>query len=229
MTFGLAPNGSPGETMMRWPTSSPATNASTSSPTTASTRSPAANADAGTQPAHRAPTRKRSPRRSTRPRRLRLTASTRALTVGRFLTEQWMPRRRSQLRATTAHRYEWMIDNYINPRIGNVPLRGLRVEHLDRLYYDLAHQRQPHRRWTRIQDRLRRPRHHSLIARRRHTTQPRHRQRRARRPRTARPTARTMRTGNVDRQPTPPVPDERCPPAALPRAAPRRHHRHAPR
>jgi hypothetical protein len=33
-------------------------------------------------------------------------ASTRSLTVGRFLTEQWMPRRRTQLRATTAHRYE---------------------------------------------------------------------------------------------------------------------------
>ena len=64
-------------------------------------------------------------------------ASTRSLTVGRFLTEQWMPRRRTQLRATTAHRYEWMIDNYINPRIGDVHLRGLRVEHVDRLYHDL--------------------------------------------------------------------------------------------
>jgi hypothetical protein len=64
-------------------------------------------------------------------------ASTRALSVGRFLTEQWMPRRRPQLRATTAHRYKWMIDNYINPRIGDVQLRCLRIEHLDRLYYDL--------------------------------------------------------------------------------------------
>ena len=63
--------------------------------------------------------------------------STRALTVGRFLTEQWMPRRRPQLRATTAHRYEWMIDNYINPRIGDVQLCSLRVEHVDRLYHDL--------------------------------------------------------------------------------------------
>ena len=64
-------------------------------------------------------------------------SATRALTVGRFLTEQWMPRRRSQLRATTAHRYEWMIDNYINPRIGDVHLRGLRIEHIDRLYHKL--------------------------------------------------------------------------------------------
>ena len=30
-------------------------------------------------------------------------ASTQSLNVGRFLTEQWIPRRRTQLRATTAH------------------------------------------------------------------------------------------------------------------------------
>ena len=64
-------------------------------------------------------------------------AATRSLTVGRFLTEQWMPRRRTRLRATTAHRYSWMIDNYINPRIGDLRLRSLRVEHVDRLYHDL--------------------------------------------------------------------------------------------
>ena len=64
-------------------------------------------------------------------------AATRSLNVGRFLTEQWMPRRRTQLRAPTAHRYSWMIDNYINPRIGDLDLRGLRIEHVDRLYHDL--------------------------------------------------------------------------------------------
>ena len=30
-----------------------------------------------------------------------------------------------------------MIDNYINPRTGDIHLRSLRVEHLDRLYHDL--------------------------------------------------------------------------------------------
>lgn len=30
-----------------------------------------------------------------------------------------------------------MIDNYINPRIGDIPLRSLRVEHLDGLYHSL--------------------------------------------------------------------------------------------
>ena len=63
--------------------------------------------------------------------------STSPLTFGKFLSEQWMPRRRSQLRASTAHRYQWMIDNYINPRIGDIPMRALRVEHIDHLYQDL--------------------------------------------------------------------------------------------
>ena len=48
-----------------------------------------------------------------------------------------MPRQRPQVRATTAHRYQWMIDNYIAPRLGDVQLRCLRVEHVDRLYHDL--------------------------------------------------------------------------------------------
>ncbi|MEO6494034.1 MAG: hypothetical protein ABIP99_14490, partial [Ilumatobacteraceae bacterium] len=59
------------------------------------------------------------------------------LTFGRFLSEQWMPRRRPQLGASTAHRYQWMIENYINPRIGDIPIRALRVEHVDHLYQDL--------------------------------------------------------------------------------------------
>lgn len=59
------------------------------------------------------------------------------ITLGQFLSEQWMPRRRTQLGHTTAHRYTWMIGNYINPRIGNIPLRSLRVEHLDGLYHSL--------------------------------------------------------------------------------------------
>jgi integrase len=58
-------------------------------------------------------------------------------TLGQFLSEQWMPRRRTQLGQTTAHRYAWMIDNYINPRIGDIPLRSLCVEHLDGLYHSL--------------------------------------------------------------------------------------------
>jgi integrase len=58
-------------------------------------------------------------------------------TLGQFLSEQWMPRRRTRLGQTTAHRYSWMIDNYINPRLGAIALRSLRVEHLDGLYHSL--------------------------------------------------------------------------------------------
>lgn len=58
-------------------------------------------------------------------------------TLGVFLANQWMPCRRTQLGHTTSHRYAWMIDNYINPRLGDVPLRSLRAEHLDSLYHAL--------------------------------------------------------------------------------------------
>ncbi|MFN0089013.1 MAG: hypothetical protein ACKVWR_01905 [Acidimicrobiales bacterium] len=58
-----------------------------------------------------------------------------------------MPRRRTQLGATTTHRYQWMIDNYINPRIGDIPLRALRVlEHIDQPLPRPPHARQPHAR-----------------------------------------------------------------------------------
>lgn len=59
------------------------------------------------------------------------------LTFGRYLTEQFMSMRRHRLQPTTAHRYQWMIDNYISPALGSMPLRSVRAEHLDRLYSDL--------------------------------------------------------------------------------------------
>jgi hypothetical protein len=36
-----------------------------------------------------------------------------------------MPRRRQRLAPTTAHRYHWMIENYIDPALGSMPLRSL--------------------------------------------------------------------------------------------------------
>ena len=59
------------------------------------------------------------------------------LTLGRYLTEQFMPMRRNRLQSTTAYRYEWMIENYIAPVLGSMPLRSVRAEHLDRLYAEL--------------------------------------------------------------------------------------------
>jgi hypothetical protein len=64
--------------------------------------------------------------------------STSRLTVGSFLFETWMPRRRRELRPTTARRYEWIIRNYIAPVVGELQLTSLRAEHLDRLYTDLV-------------------------------------------------------------------------------------------
>jgi integrase len=60
------------------------------------------------------------------------------LTVGEFLTEQWMPRKRRQVRATTAYRYAWFVDRYIVPAIGDIPLRRLRFDHLETFYGELA-------------------------------------------------------------------------------------------
>jgi integrase len=59
------------------------------------------------------------------------------VTLGRYLTERWMPRRRQRLAPTTAHRYQWMIDNYIDPALGSIPLRSLQAEQLDRFYREL--------------------------------------------------------------------------------------------
>lgn len=61
-----------------------------------------------------------------------------SVTVGEFLTRTWMPHKRRHVRATTAYRYAWFIDRYINPAIGGVPLRRLRADHLDGLYEHLA-------------------------------------------------------------------------------------------
>lgn len=58
--------------------------------------------------------------------------------LGQFLTEIWLPLKRRHLRATTAYRYSWFVDRYINPAIGDIPLRRLRADHLDALYDQLA-------------------------------------------------------------------------------------------
>ena len=62
---------------------------------------------------------------------------TSALTVEHFLLEVWLPRRRRELRPSTARRYQWYIENYIAPAIGAHRLAGLRAEHLDRMYNEL--------------------------------------------------------------------------------------------
>jgi len=60
------------------------------------------------------------------------------ITVGEFLRDVWLPQKRRQVRATTAYRYAWFVEQYIIPAVGDVPLRQLRGEHLDHLYESLA-------------------------------------------------------------------------------------------
>ena len=48
-----------------------------------------------------------------------------------------MPRRRRELRPSTARRYQWYVEHYITPAVGVHRLAGLRAEHLDRMYNDL--------------------------------------------------------------------------------------------
>ena len=65
-------------------------------------------------------------------------APTGPVTFGDYLTNTWIPHKRRQVRATTAHRYAWFVDRYIQPAIGDIPLRRLRADHLDALYDTLA-------------------------------------------------------------------------------------------
>lgn len=60
--------------------------------------------------------------------------SARGITVARYLRVRWLPTREARLRPTTAFRYERMIDRYVLPHIGRVPLRSLTVTHLEDLY-----------------------------------------------------------------------------------------------
>jgi integrase len=65
-------------------------------------------------------------------------APSRPTTFGEFLTNTWIPHKRRQVRATTAYRYAWFVDRYIQPAVGDIPLRRLRADHLDTLYDTLA-------------------------------------------------------------------------------------------
>jgi len=60
------------------------------------------------------------------------------ITVAAFLRDTWIPQKRRQVRSTTAYRYAWFVEHYIVPAIGDVPLRRLRVDHLEALYLRLA-------------------------------------------------------------------------------------------
>ena len=60
-----------------------------------------------------------------------------SLTVAVYLTQRWLPSKQMTLRPSTWDSYRRVIDLHLIPRIGRIPLRYLRPDHLERLYADL--------------------------------------------------------------------------------------------
>ena len=59
------------------------------------------------------------------------------LTVGEFLTTEWLPAVRGTLRPLSVTKYEQVIRLYVKPRIGSTRLQALSAGHLNGLYADL--------------------------------------------------------------------------------------------
>ena len=59
------------------------------------------------------------------------------LTLGRFLTDEWLPAKRATVKETTFASYEVRVSNTPAPRLGGVPLLNLGAGHLNTLYADL--------------------------------------------------------------------------------------------
>lgn len=60
-----------------------------------------------------------------------------SLTVAVYLTQRWLPMKKLSLRASTWDGYRRNIELHVVPTIGRVPMRQLRVDHLERLYAHL--------------------------------------------------------------------------------------------
>lgn len=59
------------------------------------------------------------------------------LTLARYLRTRWLPARQARLKPTTHFRYRAMVESYILPHLGRVPLGQLNARHLERLYASL--------------------------------------------------------------------------------------------
>jgi len=60
-----------------------------------------------------------------------------SLTVAVYLTQRWLPVKKLSLRTSTWDGYRRNIELHVVPTIGRVPMRHLRVDHLERLYGQL--------------------------------------------------------------------------------------------
>ena len=152
-----------------------------------------------------------------------------AATVTSFVSEVWMPKRVQHLRPSTAHRYRWMIDNYITPTIGHLPIRSLRAEHLERLYADLLATGKIN--GTGLAPKTVYDVHVIMRAALKHAVQhpSRRTQRRARRHRSPPHSPSQARTRIMDVRPAQNLPRRHPTPAPVPGTTPRRHDRHATR
>lgn len=59
------------------------------------------------------------------------------LAFGTFLREEWLPAKRSTVKATTLASYDMHVHKHIVPRLGGIPLRGLSAGQLNAMYADL--------------------------------------------------------------------------------------------
>jgi integrase len=60
-----------------------------------------------------------------------------SLTVAVYLTQRWLPIKKLSLRTSTWDGYRRNVELHVVPTIGRVPMRHLRVDHLERLYAHL--------------------------------------------------------------------------------------------
>jgi integrase len=60
-----------------------------------------------------------------------------SLTVAVYLSQRWLPMRKLSLRTSTWDGYRRNVELHVVPIIGRVPMRHLRVDHLERLYAQL--------------------------------------------------------------------------------------------
>jgi integrase len=59
------------------------------------------------------------------------------ITFGEYLTQRWLPTKKSQLRASTYNSYSNNVNVHVIPALGPIPIRRLRPEDLDSFYAEL--------------------------------------------------------------------------------------------
>ena len=77
--------------------------------------------------------------------------------IGLYLTRTWLPSKQVTLRPSTWDSYRRNIELHVLPELGRVPIRHVRVEHLERLYAKLLDHGRETAPWSRHEDRARDP------------------------------------------------------------------------